>query len=90
MRNRFKRGEKARATFGSGVPGFSKFSKIPFIIPFARMALDAHVVQLHQYLKRLIKRIKQINILVEIDKLLKASQAVASSSVGQTTFFHHD
>ena len=90
MRNRFKRGEKPRATFGSGVPGISKFSKIPFIIPFARMALDAHVVQLHQYLKRLIKRIKQINILVEIDKLLKTSQAVASSSVGQTTFFHHD
>ena len=51
------------------------------------MALDVHVVQIHQYLKALCARIRKINILVEIDKLLRASESVKASSVGKITFF---
>ena len=50
------------------------------------MVLELHFVQLNLYLKRLVNRIKQINILVEIDELLKTSQSIASSSVGPGSF----
>jgi len=47
------------------------------------MALDVHVVQLHLYLKRLITRIRDSDILVEIDKLLTASEAVSAANIGK-------
>lgn len=51
------------------------------------MALNVNVVQLHLYLKQLIHRVSKINILVEIDGLLKASQEVVPSTVGTFTHF---
>jgi hypothetical protein len=50
------------------------------------MAIDVNVVQLELYLKRLISRIAKNNILVELDVLLNASQAVAPSRVGTPSF----
>ena len=50
------------------------------------MALDVHVVQLHLYLKRLISRIRNLNILVEIDKLFIANEAVSPSTIGNDVF----
>ena len=53
------------------------------------MALDVHVVQVHLYLKALIARIRTLNILVEIDKLFAASQAVSPSTIGKSAFSSH-
>jgi len=50
------------------------------------MALDVHVAQLHLYLKRLIARIRNLNILVEMDKLFLASEAVSPSTIGKHDF----
>ena len=51
------------------------------------MALDVNVVQLNQYLKRVVERIERIHVLVEIDKLLKISEAVEPSRIGKISFF---
>ena len=51
------------------------------------MALDVNVVQLNQYLKRVIERIERIHVLVEIDKLLKISEDVEPSRIGKVSFF---
>ena len=48
------------------------------------MALDVNVVQLNQYLKRVVERIERIHILVEIDKLLKICEDVEPSRIGKT------
>ena len=51
------------------------------------MALDVNVVQLNQYLKRVIERIERIHVLVEIDKLLKICEDVEPSRIGKVSFF---
>ena len=48
------------------------------------MALDVNVVQLNQYLKRVVERIERTHILVEIDKLLKICEDVEPSRIGKT------
>ena len=50
------------------------------------MALDVNVVQLNQYLKRVVERIERIHILVEIDKLLKICEDVEPSRIGTFSF----
>ena len=51
------------------------------------MALDVNVVQLNQYLKRVVERIERIHILVEIDKLLKICEDVEPSRIGNTLWY---
>ena len=56
------------------------------------MAQQLNVAQLNAYYKALIRKIREIDILVEIDALLAASQEVKASLVGITLFFatHED
>jgi hypothetical protein len=50
------------------------------------MVLDVNVAQLQAYFKALIEKIRNIHILVEIDKLLQASEEVFPSSAGKLQF----
>ena len=67
--------------------GFYDFQFIFPNSPNGQMAQQLNVAQLNAYYKALIHKIRQIDILVEIDALLAASQEVKSSLVGTTSSF---